>query len=40
MISKCNALAEGIKALDERKDDKDNDTSVLCDWWLVDYGSQ
>ena len=37
-ISKYNALAEGIKALDERKDAKGNDTFVLCDWWRCNSG--
>ena len=29
-ISKYNALAEGIKTLDEREDTEGNDTFVLC----------
>jgi len=37
-ISKYNLLAEGIKALDERKDVKGNDTFVLCDWWRFKSG--
>ena len=37
-ISKYNAVAEFIKALDERKDDKGNDTFVLCDWWRCNSG--
>jgi hypothetical protein len=32
-ISKYNAIASGIEALDERKDAKGNDTFVLCDRW-------
>jgi hypothetical protein len=37
-ISKYNAIASGIKALDERKDAKGNDTFVLCDWWRCNSG--
>ena len=37
-ISKYTALAEGIKALDDRKDAKGDETFVLCDSWRCNSG--
>jgi len=37
-IIKYNTLVKSIKPLDQRKDAKDKDTFVLCDWWRCNSG--